>query len=101
MIICNLWLPSDHSFDDKEYELSIEAIVNDTFQLGMDDEKITECLDNHEFDEPIKHETLYELYFDRALIEAPFPAIDPAFAITSVRARKLNSDGQFSDQVRL
>ena len=101
MIICNFWLPSGHDFSESEYDLSIAAIVNDSYEIGNDEDKIIECLENHEFDEPLKEETLYELYFDRARIEAPFPAIDPAFAITNVRARKTSPEGEFIDYVQL
>jgi hypothetical protein len=72
-----------------------------TLDLQDDIELITECISNCGEFEP-KNGVMYEIYLDRANIQAPFPAIDPAFAVNRIVEKKYSEDfGHYTPIVEL
>lgn len=84
MIVINLWLPQDHKGGLGESELDLAAVVNDRLDISRDPELIEECIENDVDWEVIKHETLYEIELDRAVVMHSHPASSPAFHIRRI-----------------
>jgi hypothetical protein len=83
MIIVNYYQDEDYNPDTDGYNLHLAAVVNDVLDLTNDIDLITDCIENDSNFKP-KNGVFYELHLDRANIRAPYPAIDPAFAITNI-----------------
>lgn len=101
MIVVNYYQAEDYNPDTDGYTLTLAGVINDTLDLQDDIELITECIDNCGEFEP-KNGVLYEIYLDRANIQAPFPAIDPAFAVNRIVEKKYSEDfGHYTPIVEL
>lgn len=101
MIIVKYYQSEDYNPDTDGYDLTLAAVVNDTLDLNNDIALITECIENSGEFEP-KNGVLYEIYLDRAKIAAPFPAIDPAFALNRIVEKKYSEDfGHYTPLVEL
>ena len=101
MIVVNYYQAEDYNADTDGYTLTLAGIINDTLDLQDDIDLITECIENDSDFEP-KNGVMYEIYLDRANIQAPFPAIDPAFAINRVVEKKYSEDfGHYTPIVEL
>lgn len=83
MIVVNYYQEEDYNPETDGYYLSLAAVINDSLDLHDDIELIIECISNCGEFEP-KNGVMYEIYLDRANIAAPFPAIDPAFAVNRI-----------------
>lgn len=91
MIVVNYYQDEDYNPDTDGYSLTLAAVINDTLDLHDDISLIKECIENDSDFKPV-NATLYEIYLDRANIQAPFPAIDPAFAINSIVTKRYSED---------
>ena len=101
MIVVNYYQAEDYNPDTDRYTFTFAAVINDTSDLHADIKLITECIDNCGEFEP-KNGVLYEIYLDRAKIAAPFPAIDPAFAVNRIVEKKYSEDfGHYTPIVEL
>jgi hypothetical protein len=83
MIIVNYYQNEDYNPQTDGYTLELAAVVNDTLSLTDDIELIIECLENAADFTP-KNGVVYEVYLDRALVAASFPASEPAFSVNRV-----------------
>lgn len=101
MIVVNYYQAEDYNPDTDGYTLTLAGVINDTLDLQDDIELITECISNCGEFEP-KNGVMYEIYLDRANIQAPFPAIDPAFAVNRIVEKKYSEDfGHYTPIVQL
>ena len=101
MIVVNYYQAEDYNPDTDGYTLTLAGVINDILDLQDDIELINECIDNCGEFEP-KNGVLYEIYLDRAKIAAPFPAIDPAFAVNRIVEKKYSEDfGHYTPIVEL
>lgn len=89
MIIVNYWQDKDYDSENDGYDLKLAGVINDCLDLNFDVDLIIDCIDNQQ-KYKFKDETLYVIYLERALIDAPHPHIDPAFAISQVVEMKRN-----------
>ena len=81
MIITNFWLERGLSYEQQEFHLHIEAVVNNSFDLMGDVEVLVNTLLNSDFDP--KPETLYQLIFERASINAD-PVNELGFSLEGI-----------------
>ncbi len=101
MIVVNYYQDEDYNPDTDGYTLTLAGVVNDTLDLQDDIELIRDCIENSGEFNP-RNGVLYEIYLDRAKIAAPFPAIDPAFAINMIVEKKYSEDlGHYTPIVEL
>jgi hypothetical protein len=82
MIIVNVFVESGCSFNDEEYRLDLEAVVQDSLSLHEDIDHIKDCIENYEGE--IKEEIVYTFFLHRANIQTAYPGYESAFDIQQV-----------------
>jgi len=88
MIVVNYYQAEDYNPDTDGYTLTLAGVINDNLDLHDDIAMIIECIDNDVDFEP-KNGVMYEIYLDRANIQAPFPAIDPHFQLIQLSKKNI------------